>query len=342
MTRTTAAIAASLAALAAFAMPARGQDAPAIAPKVFVITMFDEEAKPWLERQELKQIIDVPGLSPDYPQVQCNIAGLCHMTTAMGFANAASSVSALIYSGRFDLTQTYFLIAGIAGVDPAQGTLGSAHWARYAVDGGLRHDIDARQIPQGWNSGVLALGAAAPGEKAAWGSKTEVYRLNEDLLQRAYALSRGVELADGAEARAYRAQYGAGPGGSAPAVSICDTLSSDTYWHGTRLAEAMAQFVSAATDGQAKTCTTQMEDNASLTALRRGDDAGLLDFDRVALLRTGSNFDREPEGMDAVASLKARSGGFPLATENAYRVGTALTADILANWDDWSKGVPAR
>lgn len=334
-------IAGSIGALAAVTTPSLAHDSETIAPKVFVITMFEQEAGPWLENEDLGEIIEVPGLSAEYPHVQCSTEGLCHMTTAMGFANAASSVSALIYSGQFDLSQTYFLIAGIAGVDPSDGTLGSAHWARYAVDGGLRHDIDGRQIPEGWNSGVLALGADAPGEKATWGSKTEVFRLNEDLLQRAFELSRDVELLDGEDASAYRAAYGDRPGGSAPIVSICDTLSSDTYWHGTLLADAMAEFVAAATDGEGNYCTTQMEDNASLTALQRGATAGLLDFDRIAVLRTGSNFDREPEDADAFASLKARSGGFPLATQNAYRVGSALTANILENWDGWSEGVPA-
>ena len=52
-------------------------------------------------------------------------------------------------------------------------------------------------------------------------------------------------------------------------------------------------------DGAARYCTTQMEDNATLTALRRGADAGRLDFDRVAVLRTASNFDREPPGKTA-------------------------------------------
>lgn len=53
----------------------------------------------------------------------------------------------LVFSGRFDLSKTYLLIAGVAGVDPACGTLGSAHWARYAIDGGLHNEIDAREAP---------------------------------------------------------------------------------------------------------------------------------------------------------------------------------------------------
>ena len=53
----------------------------------------------------------------------------------------------------------------------------------------------------------------------------------------------------------------------------------DTYWHGSMIAEGMEEWAKAVTDGAANYCTTQMEDNATLTALRRGADAGLLDFE---------------------------------------------------------------
>jgi purine nucleoside permease len=327
-------VASSLLASAALAAP------PEVAPKVLVITMFGEEAKPWLEGEQLTQKIAVPGLSADYPEVACSPAELCHMTTAMGFANAASSVSAVVFSGLFDLSRTYFLVAGIAGVDPVDGTLGSAHWARFVVDGGLRHEIDPRQIPQGWESGVVALGAAEPGQPAQWQAGTELFRLNEDLLQKAYQLSRQAELVDGDAARAYRQAYAGFGGPAEPLVSICDTLSSDTYWHGSLIARSMETFVETATKGEGDYCTTQMEDNATLTALRRGADAGLLDFGRVAVLRTASNFDREAPGQTAIGSLTATSGGFALATTNAYRVGSKLADRIVMDWPAWQAGVP--
>jgi purine nucleoside permease len=128
---------------AALSRPAAA-DSPPAAPKVLVITMFGGEAKPWLDGEALAHKLAPPGLSKTYPDVSCSDDGLCGMTTGMGYANAASSVAALVFGGQFDLTKTYFLIAGIAGVDPAEGTVGSAHWARFAVDGGLQNEIDAR------------------------------------------------------------------------------------------------------------------------------------------------------------------------------------------------------
>ncbi|GAB1581450.1 purine-nucleoside phosphorylase [Phyllobacterium phragmitis] len=312
-----------------------------VKPKVMVITMFGGETKPWLENEKAEIKIPVPGFPKDYPDVACSAEGLCVLTTAMGYANAASTLSALIYSRLFDLKQTYFIIAGIAGVDPSKGTLGSAHWARFAIDGSLRHEIDPRQIPEGWSHGVVALGAKAPGEKAQWGAGTEVYRLNEEFLQRAFALSRETALADNEEAQGYRAHYTQEAAKGKPLVSICDTLSSDSYWHGTMIAESMAKWVALMTDGKGSYCTTQMEDNATLTALRRGADAGLLDFDRIALLRTASNFDREGTDQTPVESLTAKSGGFGPSTTNAYRVASTVAKAIISDWDKWAGGVPA-
>jgi purine nucleoside permease len=336
---------ASSLALSALALAVTSLASPALAaektaPKVLVITMFGAETKPWLEGEDPKTRIAVPGLSKDYPEVACDDDGLCVMTTSMGFANAASSVSAVVYSGLFDLKDTYFLIAGIAGVDPADGTLGSAHWARFAVDAGLRHDIDPRQIPPEWTTGALGLGAAKPGDRPGWGAGTEVYALDEKLLQKAYELSKDAELEDNEQAAGYRAAYPAAPGNAEPVVSICDTLSGDTYWHGSMMAKAMSDRVALLTEGKGNYCTTQMEDNASLTALKRAADAGLLRFERIAVLRTASNFDRESPQQTAEQSLHAKSGGFGPATTNAYRVGSKLADAIIADWDQWKVGVP--
>lgn len=42
-------------------------------------------------------------------------------------------VMALTLSTTFDLTQSYFLVAGIAGINPYHGTLGTAAFARFSV-----------------------------------------------------------------------------------------------------------------------------------------------------------------------------------------------------------------
>jgi purine nucleoside permease len=315
-------------------------ETPATAPKVLVVTMFGGEAKPWLEGEALTRKIAVAGLSKAYPDIACTDAQLCLLTTGMGYANAASSVSAVLYSGQFDLSKTYFVIAGIAGVDPAQGTLGSAHWARYAIDGGLQNEIDPREMPADWSAGFVAIGSGAPGKKVEMRYGTEVYRLNEDLLQAAFRLSKDVALSDSEPAKTYRARYGQGPAAAPPEVSICDTVSSDTWWHGEKIGSAMAAWAKLLTDGAATYCTTQQEDNATLTALKRGAEAGLVDFDRIVLLRTASNFDREAPGQSAAESLAARSGGYMPSVANAYRVAGVLARAITSNWSGWKDGPP--
>jgi purine nucleoside permease len=325
--------------LAALASPAAA-DSPQVTPKVLVITMFGGEAKPWLDGETLPHKFAPPGLSSAYPDVACSDEGLCVMTTGMGYANAASSVAALVFGGRFDLTKTYFLIAGIAGVDPAAGTLGSAHWARFAIDGGLQNEIDPREAPADWSAGYLAIGASSPGKKVEDHYGDEVYRLNEDLLQAAFRLTKDVDLVDSDAAKAYRAKYAEAAATAPPEVTICDTVSSDTWWHGARLSAAMEAYARLVTDGAANPCTTQQEDNATLTALKRGAEANRLDFSRVAILRTASNFDREAPGQSAAQSLAANSGGYLPSVANAHRVAARLAHAIVDDWATWSAAPP--
>lgn len=67
--------------------------------------------------------------------------------------NAASSMTALAFSTKFDLTKTYFMVAGIAGINPEVATLGSVTFARYAVQVALQYEFDAREIPDNFTTG---------------------------------------------------------------------------------------------------------------------------------------------------------------------------------------------
>lgn len=269
---------------AAHASPAAAAPRPV---KVLVVSMFGPEGKTWLDHLGPTRAIAVPGLSPDYPAVHCNRDQVCVLTTGMGHANAAASMAALIYSRRFDLRKTYFLISGIAGIDPAQGTLGSAAWARYLVDFGLQWELDAREIPAGWRSGYLGINTRSGTEKPPLDYRTEVFELNDALLQKAYALSRGVKLADSAAAQAYRAKYAYAPANQPPAVLQCDTLAGDTWFSGNALGQRARDWTKLLTDGKGTYCTTQQEDNATFEVIKRAAAAGLADTARVAVLRAG-------------------------------------------------------
>jgi purine nucleoside permease len=317
--------------------------APALEVRVLVINMFVLEAKPWLDALHPTRQIRVPGLSSDYPLVQCTAEAVCQMTTGMGHANAAASMMAVLYSGAFDLRRSYFLVAGFAGIDPQRGTLGSAAWARYVVDSGLAHEIDARELPQGWQDGYFGILTDGPGIVPAFDYRTEVFRLDEGLLQKALSLSTSATLEDSADLRAYRQHYPGAPANQPPTVIQCDTLSGDTWWSGNRLGEHARQWTRLLTDGKGVYCTTQQEDNATLNALTRGSHSGLVDLKRVAVLRGGTDFDRPYPHQSVLESMKAQRAlpdTVRISGANLVHAGMPLVEAIAKHWDRWQHGVP--
>jgi purine nucleoside permease len=309
--------------------------------KVMIVSMFGPEGKVWLDHAGPWTAVRVPGLSPDYPDVHCNARDVCVVTTGMGHANAAASMMALTFSNQFDLRHTYFMIAGIAGIDPAQGTVGSAAWAKYLVDFGIQWEIDGREKPRGWPSGFTGINTKGPGDKPAEDYRTEVFALNPVLADKAFALSRNVPLSDSAEAQTARAKFQYAPANRPPAVIQCDTLAGDTWWSGNDIGERARTWTKLMTDGRGTYCTTQQEDNATVEALKRAASAGRVDLNRVAVVRAGSDFDRPYRGQTAADNLLTyqAQGGFVPAIENLYRAGNPLVEAITGNWAEWRDGI---
>jgi purine nucleoside permease len=333
--------------IASLGAPTMAADLPTraapLAVKVMVVNLFGLEAKPWLEALQPTETIPVPGLAADYPAVHCNADAVCQMTTGMGHANAAASLMAVLYSGLFDLKRTYFVIGGIAGIDPLRGTIGSAAWARYVVDSGIAHEIDARELPRGWTDGYFGVMTDSPDAVPKFEYHTEVFRLDEALLQKALALSQGAELEDSADVQAYRRHYPHAPADAPPRVIQCDTLSGDTWWTGNRLGEHARRWTKLLTDGAGVYCTTQQEDNALLEALTRGARSGLVDLKRVALVRSGSDFDRPYPGQGVLPALRSQlalPNAGRIAADNVERAAMPVVADIASHWDHWQDGVP--
>jgi purine nucleoside permease len=321
----------------------QGDAVTPIPVKVMIVNMFGLEAAPWQRALKLSRDIPVPGLSGEFPVVRCSVEDVCQMTTSMGHANAAASVMAVAFSGRFDLRKTYFLIAGIAGIDPERGTIGSAAWARYAVEVDLVHEVDARDLPKGWTNGHYGIQTTSPEQKPKFDYDTEVFRLNEALLQRALALSNGVTLEDDDAVRAYRRHYGKAPANQPPQVIQCDTASGDTWWAGPHMEQHIRHWVRVLTDNHEVYCTTQQEDNAVLAALTRGATAGLVDLKRVAVLRSGSDFDQPYPQQTVLASMQAQRalpGAVSISADNLVRAGMPLVDAIVQDWNQWRLGPP--
>src|SRR5580698_8979735 len=80
----------------------------------------------WVEREHLDQTIDFPGgTHPLRTNADHTVLGMVSGTTLV---NATASMMALGLDPRFDLSHAYFLINGIAGVDPHSASIGSAAW----------------------------------------------------------------------------------------------------------------------------------------------------------------------------------------------------------------------
>jgi purine nucleoside permease len=322
---------------------APGDAGSVLAVKVMVVNMAGVEGIAFTQGLGLTENIAVLGLPPESANVHCNASAVCEVTLGMGYANAASSTTALLASGSFDLTQTYFIIAGIGGIDPAQGTLGSAAWARYVVDIGLANEIDAREMPAGWPYGYFALGTTSPDAAPATMAGTEVYQLNENLLQQAYTLSKGLTLTDTSIAMTYRANYPDAPANQPPTVLQCDTTSSDTWFGGAVLTARAAAWVKLLTAGKGVACMSAQEDNATLTVLHRGSLRGAVDFQRVAVIRSGSDFAAPYPGQSDSDSLVnyLSQGGVGPSTTNIFVAAKPLIDTIVADWSSWKSGAPA-
>jgi len=174
--------------------------------------------------------------------------------------------------------------------------------------------------------------------------RTEVFRLDEALLQRAYALSKAVVLEDSDDIRDYRQHYAEAAARRAPSVIQCDTVSGDTWWLGKHLGDHARHWTRLLTGGEGVYCTTQQEDNATLNAMTRAAQSGIMDLKRVAILRTGSDFDRPYKRQGALESLQAQlqmPGTIRTSTDNLVRAGMPLVDAITHHWDHWQNGVPA-
>ena len=149
--------------------PATATDAAPLPVKVVVVTMFergaDEGDAPgefqfWKERRDLDRRIPLPqGHHALYYNPETQILG---MVPGVGTANAAATTMAVGLDPRFDFSQAYWLVAGIAGIDPEDASIGSAAWSAYLVDGDLGHEIDVREIPEDWPFGYFARRTQRP------------------------------------------------------------------------------------------------------------------------------------------------------------------------------------
>lgn len=342
-----------LTAFAALALWSAAACAAPIEVKVVVVTMFEigadtgdraGEFQLWHDRAKLDERFRFAHHHDLFFNPHTGVLG---MVTGVGTANSASAVMALGLDPRFDLSHAYWLVAGIAGVDPEDASLGSAAWATYVVDGDLAHEIDAREIPPGWSTGYLPLDTTHPYDPSAKPYEGQVFKLNPGLTEWAYQLTRHVKLKDSEALQRARARYRGFPNAQKPPFVLKgDDLSAMTFWHGRLLNQWANHWVRFWTHGRGNFVMTAMEDTGTLLALGYLHPTGRVDKNRVLVLRTGSDYSEPPPGMSAAQSLANENqghgySGLDEAVEADYRVGSTVVNELVRNWSRYRTQIPA-
>lgn len=264
---------------------------------------------------------------------------MCQLTTGESEINAASTVSALMLSAAFDLTKTYFLIAGIAGINPKYGTIGDIAFSKYAVQVALQYEFDAREMPSNFTTGYFAQGSYAPGQYPESIYGTEVFEVNEALRDMAVSLASSAPINDSDASIAYRANYAANgdlyaAATKAPGIISCDVATSDVYFSGTLMGEAFENTTTLLTNGSGIYCMTAQEDNATLEAMLRAALVKKVDFARIIIMRTASDFERPYAGESVEDNLLyVDQGAFLPAVQNIYNAGNLVVQGILSKWN---------
>jgi len=254
---------------------------------------------------------------------------------------------------RFDLSKAYWIVAGIAGINPNTGSVGSAAWAEWVVDRDLTHEIDAREIPSDWSTGLVPLTRSRPFQDPPPTPgifSPSVYHLNAGLVNWAYQLTANVRLDDNADLRAIRAHYIDQPEAMRPPrVMKGDEISANDWWLGKLMNKSSEDWVTYWTAGKGVSVTTAMEDCGVIHSLQMLSQAKLVDAKRVLILRTASNYSapsKDQSAADLLASESSSDSATHLsayipALEAAYRVGSPVVNALSSNWQQNSSQLPS-
>jgi purine nucleoside permease len=326
--------------------------------KVVVIAMFEQgadtgdapgEYQYWVEREHLDTVLPFP---QGFHDLRMNAhTGVLGLLTGVGTARAAASVMALGLDPRFDLSHAYFLVAGIGGIDPAVGSLGSAVWSEWIVDGDLGYEIDAREIPHDtpeqralWTTGYVPFRKTVPYEQPLTPENNAVYHLNPALVEWAFGFTKDIQLPDTPEIKERRMAFAGETAHRPPFVLKGANVSASTFWHGEFMQQWARDWVKYMTAGQGTYAICGMEDTGTLQSLSFLANAHKVDLSRVLVLRTASNYDVPRAGLSAAESLAETKIGhysaFLPSLDTAYRVGHVVVDALVEHWAEDRDRIP--
>jgi purine nucleoside permease len=337
---------------------AAATDAKKLPIRVVVVTTFEAgadtgdapgEFQAWVEKLPLAQTLPFPaGCRPLRYNPKLQVLGI---VTCMGPSRVAASITALGHDARFDLSHAYVLLAGIAGVDPNTGTVGSAAWAQYVVEGSHQYEIDAREIPADWPDGFVADGQDRPQQHAspallAQHGDSSLFTLDPGLVNWAYQFTRARPLPDSPLLQAIRAPYQGYPQAQQPPqVMRGDVVASGVFWVGKHMNAWAERWMAFWTQGKGRFVMTAEEDAGMMQALTYLAQDHKVDLRRVLVLRTGSNFDLPPPGKSAAGllhdeTLDGHLSGYLPSLDAAYRVGSPVVRELAEHWSRYENQLP--
>lgn len=328
---------------------AEAADAPTPV-KMVIIANFENGAdsgdKPgefqlWVEREHLTETIPVRGATRP---VRRNAAGL--------YGLLLENLVPFLLDPRFDFRKTYWLFTGISGADPQVASVGSAAWARWVVNGDEMRELDDREIPAGWPYGLFAIGAMKPNtlptDPNSFGSVESpeelgmAYPLNQGLTRWAYELSRTVAIPDTPALKQQREAWKGFPNAQRPPfVLLGETLGSVRYWHGPGRTQWARDWVKLWTAGKGVFAMTNMESQTAARTMKTYAKLGMVDADRVLVLRTASNPSGPPPGKGALDTIGDEAPGQVAAYEANYRVGVVVVHELMEHWARYENAIPA-
>ncbi len=346
-----------LPALLLAALAGAAEARPARIPiRVVVVTTFEigkdtgdapGEFQAWAERLPLKEALaPSAGARSLRYNAKKHVLGI---VAGSGSINAAASTMGLGLDPRFDLSHAYWIIAGIAGINPAQGSVGSAAWAEWVVDRDLSHEIDAREIPPDWSTGVIPLNRVKPYQGPPPGPgiySPNAYHLDPGLTAWAYSLTRDTPLDDTPALQGIRARYTQAEAGKPPHVIRGDEITSMNWWTGPIMTKVAEDWMAYWTDGKGVSVTTAMEDSGVIRSLQLLEKTGRVDPRRVLVLRTASNYSAPGPDQTAAQFVASEIGpdhklsAFVPALEAAYKVGSRVVDELSSHWPRYRGHLP--
>ena len=319
--------------------------------KVVIVTMFEigedvgdraGEFQLWKERQGLNVQIAFPHSHHDlFYNEATQVLGI---VTGIGTAKSASAIMALGLDSRLDLSNAYWIIAGIAGIDPEDASIGSAVWSSYLVDGDLAHEIDPREMPSNWDFGYFARNTTSPFDPNKPAPTGEMFVANENLRDWAFDQTKDIALPDTRSLEKTRMLYTEHTNARKPPFVLKGGhIAAMTFWHGEILNEWANRWVAYWTNGKTDFVTSAMEDTGTFQSLEYLDRIDRVDKDRVMVLRAGSNYTMQPPNTTAAENLLKENQGFAgleAALESLYAVGSTVLEEIVDNWDTYKDSIP--